>query len=435
MEEKNEWHLLKYTLFAENPENKNEIYCVNLLSGTYFILNREEFNFLFKLSSLDSKSEILKKFIQQGIVINFDEKALMETLARKSCNPSNFVKLTICPTLACNFNCPYCFENHKSGKMSEETQNDIINFLEKTNKKIKTLFVTWYGGEPLLAVDIIQSLSRKLINFSEKNNISYNSNIITNGYLLNQKIADTLKELKVSHYQITLDGIGETHDKTRHLANGNPTFDKIIDNLHNIKIEGNISIRHNIHKGNIKDSKNLELFIQKLKEETGNNIRYYGVPVAGNDVADTREEKVEILSNEEKMKIEAIKDSKHFSRASGHFCGSQTFEFLTIDNEGRLYKCWEDVDKPERSFGNIKTWNFNNPLYSSTNPNPLLNYINTAGVLNDLECQNCILLPLCKGGCPNKRLYYRKKCAAYKDNPEVFVLELIKRLNKNKKIS
>ena len=72
------WHLLKYALFAENPDNKEEIYCVNLLSGTWFTLNREEFLLLFKINELEKDVLKFKKLIQQGIVINFDEVELMK---------------------------------------------------------------------------------------------------------------------------------------------------------------------------------------------------------------------------------------------------------------------------------------------------------------------------------------------------------------------
>jgi len=428
------WHILKYAIFAENPNDNNEIYCVNLLSGTCFSLSHEEFSLLFKFNQLQDDNSILKKFIQEGIVINFDEKAMMEVLSRKACSFSKSLKITICPTLDCNFNCPYCFENHKKGKMSLETQDNIIKLIENiyNYNKIKFLSVTWYGGEPLLGIDIIDSLSQRIIDFTTKNNINYNSNIITNGYLLDQRKVDILTKAKVNKYQITLDGIEETHDKTRHLINGNPTYHTIINNLYNIRLNGQISIRHNVYEENWQDIEKLKNIIKDLKEKTGNNVVYYAVPVAANDIAEKRGTQVDLLNTCRSSKIEITKDIKNFSKAKGHYCGAQTLSFIVVDHEGRLYKCWEDVDKPERSFGNITNWNFNDPLYSAKNPNPLLNYINTAGVLDDKECQNCDFLPICAGGCPNKRLYYKKKCVAYKNTPEEFVLEFVKKFNLNR---
>ncbi len=71
------------------------------------------------------------------------------------------VGLTICTTMGCNFDCPYCFENHKAGKMSAEVQDDVVALAERMldAAQRKALSVTWFGGEPLLAPDVIEALS------------------------------------------------------------------------------------------------------------------------------------------------------------------------------------------------------------------------------------------------------------------------------------
>lgn len=76
--------------------------------------------------------------------------------------PGGAVCITICPTLACNFECPYCFEDRGRGKMAPEIQDDIVRLAERMldASKAKKLAITWFGGEPLMATDVIEALSK-----------------------------------------------------------------------------------------------------------------------------------------------------------------------------------------------------------------------------------------------------------------------------------
>ena len=90
--------------------------------------------------------------------------------------------------------CPYCFEKHRRKKMSKKVQNDILNFIERTIRftKVDKIYITWFGGEPLLAYDVIDSLSQRMIELANKWKIQYSASIVTNGFLLTQKIVDML---------------------------------------------------------------------------------------------------------------------------------------------------------------------------------------------------------------------------------------------------
>ncbi len=43
------------------------------------------------------------------LIANFDELAVIEARSRAITGFSNTLSLTICPTMGCNFDCPYCF--------------------------------------------------------------------------------------------------------------------------------------------------------------------------------------------------------------------------------------------------------------------------------------------------------------------------------------
>jgi uncharacterized protein len=104
-----------------------------------------------------------------------------------------------------------------------------------------------------------------------------------------------------------------------------------------------------------------------------------------------------------------------------------------IDEQGRLHKCWEDADKPEHSFGAAARWDPKDPIGTADAPDNLTRYLNTALPNGDPECRECVWLPVCAGGCPNKRLYRRKQCLPFKNDPEKYVLALYGRIGKEKK--
>jgi uncharacterized protein len=431
-----EWHLSKYILTARMPDDEDLFAVINLFSGTCTILRFPEVLLLSALERLDPESPVMKRFIKQGIVVNFDEQAALESMARGACAFPKTVNLTICPTMGCNFDCPYCFENHKSGKMSAEVQDDVIDLAERMLEVsgAKKLSITWFGGEPLLAPDVIESLSERLTALAEEKGVDYRASIITNGYLLDQKTVDLLDHAKVTRYQITLDGIGALHDKTRHLAGGGPTFDRIIGNLRSLKIHGHVNIRHNMHAENLPEMAELRKFVSELAEASGNDLRYYPALVRDNDAAENRGKQVGLLCGGDSAEIGILHDVDRFSHGRGHFCGANILWCTVIDAQGRLNKCWEDVDKPEHSYGSAAKWDPKDPFRTADNPDMLTVYLNTSGALDDPECRECCWLPACRGGCPNKRLFYSRECLPYKEEPQAYVLKVTEqKLKKNKK--
>lgn len=123
-----------------------------------------------EVETLDENHPILKRFRDRGLIVHFDELEALSTNARAACSANDRVSLTVCPTMGCNFDCPYCFENHRPGRMSPQTQDEVTamaeRMLEASNAKM--LEVTWFGGEPLLMPDIIEALTGRLTALAEQ---------------------------------------------------------------------------------------------------------------------------------------------------------------------------------------------------------------------------------------------------------------------------
>lgn len=335
--------------------------------------------------------------------------------------------LVIAPTMACNMACEYCFEGNKKGRMSDDTIKEIEAFIKKSADSIGRFDVTWYGGEPLLAMDIIERLSRKFLDLGKEHRFAYNADIITNGYLFTPETVDRLVEWHVGVAQVTLDGPARHHNHKRRLKNGGPSFETIIENLKYSVEKLNISIRINV------DEKfNIELLGELLDQLTEAGLRdkallYFEFLEPINSVCaniaetchTTRDfSNVEVdyyrLLLEKNFKIDKLPSPMMM------YCLTQCLSGFALDPDGDLYRCLNTVGDKAKSIGNIREKiNYMHPNFLSFfrfNP------------FEDSECRECNILPLCLGGCPMKRaergLTKDELCDSWKYNlPEM--LEVI----------
>lgn len=90
---------------------------------------------------------------------SIDEKAILKYEQLCSRYSRSHLSLVIAATSNCNFRCVYCYERSvlRASTMSEATQEAIVKFVESEAPHLESFTVTWYGGEPLLALDIIES--------------------------------------------------------------------------------------------------------------------------------------------------------------------------------------------------------------------------------------------------------------------------------------
>ena len=428
------WHVSRYNLSAPVPDSKM-VAIANLFKGSCAEYNPIEMFLLSVLEELDENHPIIERFAKRGVICRFDELAALEAMGRAACAGAHGVGLTICPTMGCNFDCPYCFENHFARKMTQEVQDDVVALAGRMldASGAKSISVTWFGGEPLLAPDVIESLSERLMALAGERGGEYGASIITNGYLLSQDLADMLGRCKVDSAQITIDGLGATHDATRYLRGGGPTFERIVANLRECKLPFKVRVRHNVHEGNRAEIDELEAFIAKLAEESGNEIFYYPAPVSGSGVADERGKQVGLLCGDDASEVSIKQEAGRFHSGRGHYCGAHSIWSVGIDEKGNLQKCWEAVDKPQVSFGTAHDWDPADPMGTASKADNLTMYLNTACPVPDDECRECAWLPMCAGGCPHKRLFEGRQCVAFKDDPEGYVLALHARIGEEKK--
>ena len=183
-------------------------------------------------------------------------------------------QLIILPTEKCNFRCTYCYEDFQIGKMKEPVQKSLERFLDRRVHELTELSLHWFGGEPLLAKQVVLRISSYASRLCEQYGVSLVGGLTTNAYVLTPELFSQLLSYEQRFFQITFDGWGEGHDALRKLANGRGSFDRIWENLcatKQVPEHFGIQIRIHVRRDN-RDS--IEMLLANLAREFGDDPRY-----------------------------------------------------------------------------------------------------------------------------------------------------------------
>lgn len=132
-------------------------------------------------------------------------------------------------------------------------------------KKIKNLFLSFFGGEPLLRFEVIVkpfiSYTRDMC---KDHNVDLYIDITSNGVLMTDDVINDLLSLELNNtplFQITLDGNRKEHNKVKFTKNGRGTYDIIINNIKNA-LKAGIPINNRLNY----TQKNIDSLIDVLDE-------------------------------------------------------------------------------------------------------------------------------------------------------------------------
>lgn len=383
----------------------------NSASGATALLEREEAAILESASGGEKVEEnhTSKDLIYGGFLVDtrLNELEALETeYTAQRFDPQTMI-LTIAPTLACNFGCDYCFQgvNKPTGKMSEQVQDEVMRFFGRFVGNIKKMHIAWYGGEPLLAQDVIERLSDIVIPICKDRGIIYDAMIVTNGYGLNSQAAKSLSVRQVKTAQVTLDGAEDYHDQRRCLLGGQGTYDRIISNLWGVINETllRVVIRINIDSRNVSGVMGLLNSLASQGFGGRRNFSVYFAPVEAitkgcHSVASgcmTKKDYATVETGLYRRAHELGFSSLPYPGRFRGICGAVRPNSFVVVPNGDLHKCWDTVSMPNMKVGSVfapellatdkrvQTWSTWTPFQNET-------------------CRSCKILPMCAGSCAHK---------------------------------
>ena len=147
--------------------------------------------------------------------------------------------ITFQVTEACNLRCAYCYQICKSKEIMDlETAKKLVDYIlsdEYFNQSpVIGVIIEFIGGEPFLAIDLIDQICEYFINeMLRKNHIwlkHFRFNITTNGTLyFDNKVQNFIHKYKdFLSLTVTVDGCKELHDKCRVFDDGSGSYDLAI---------------------------------------------------------------------------------------------------------------------------------------------------------------------------------------------------------------
>ena len=310
----------------------------------------------------------------------------------------------------CNLRCSYCFASTgdfggERKLMTPEVGKKAIDYLLKYSGDRHNLEMDFFGGEPLMAFDVV----KEVVEYARSKEKEYNKNfrftITTNGMLLTDDKIDYINK-EMYNVVLSLDGRKEVNDRMRFCVNGSGSYDIILPKFQKLvqkRGDGQYYVRGTFTKYN-KDFTNdvLHFFDQGFEQISIEPV----VTDPKLPYALTEEDLPEVFAEYEKLAkviIEKRKNGEFFNffhfmidldqgpcaikRLSG--CGAG-HEYLAVAADGDLYPCHQFVGNKDFLMGNV---------YEGKLDEKIRKYFEDSNIYTKDKCRNCFAKFYCSGGC------------------------------------
>lgn len=163
-----------------------------------------------------------------------DSPGLAQSLAEMDLRP-HATTITLHVSHACNISCKYCFAlggsyGGKPELMTWDTARQAVVWLLAISEESRRCQIDFFGGEPLLALDLMKETVAYARAEAEKRDIHIEFGITTNGTLLEGDALEFLMQEDIG-IMVSVDGAKEDHDNLRKFHNGDDTFDIVAENV------------------------------------------------------------------------------------------------------------------------------------------------------------------------------------------------------------
>ncbi len=311
----------------------------------------------------------------------------------------------------CNLSCQYCFAGKgkykgKAEYMSFDVAKHAVDFLIKNSGNRKILEMDFFGGEPLMNLDVVKQTVAYAKEEGEKAGKTFLFTLTTNGVLLNKETADYLNA-EMENVVLSLDGRKCVHDGVRKTVNGKGSYEVIIENIKNFIAQR--GEKHYYVRGTF-TNKNLDFGndVLALADVGAKHISLEPVVldekdelyIGKKDLPAIREEyrRLARVYLERRKNGQKLFNFFHFAidleggvclkkRVSA--CGAGN-EYFSVTPNGDIFPCHQFADKPNYKMGNVFEGKINEGIRA---------IFKNSSLYTKEKCKDCFAKYHCSGGC------------------------------------
>lgn len=302
----------------------------------------------------------------------------------------------------CNLRCEYCYLPHHPLDMSLETGKAALEatFRSALTHNFAEVKIKYAGGESLLRFPFVVALHQYAQVLANQYNLCLDGVILTNGTLLTTEIIRTMQDLKL-RLMISLDGLGEVHDRQRFYANKRDSYEDVrrsIELALNFGLVPDISIT--VSGRNVEELPNLIGWILERNLPFSLNFYRENNFSASNEDLKLEEQKMisgmlaafQVIAAQipRRNLLASLVDRANLAVSHRHTCGVGK-SYLVFNHLGQVSKCQMAISNP------VTTAKAKDPLN--------LIRLDAHGIQNlSVEekegCRGCEWKYWCTGGCP-----------------------------------
>lgn len=428
-----------YNVFS--AEFNEKILVFNTSKDRMLLLSKKVFEKYIAKNIIPTDINLLEKFIKGGVVVDENKDEINSVLLenKQAVIKNKTLSLIIFPTANCQLGCVYCGQVHFPIKLNEKFYTDITKKVTSLIANKKHLNIGWFGGEPLLGIEIIEKLTPVFKKIAEKHNCTYGASATTNALLLNKRNVISLLENNVKDITISIDGTEGFHDERRPTKGGKGSFKVIMKNLkdlfafvkNNKSSFSELMIRINVDKYN---KEGVVPLLKQLKEIGCQGIvsEWDIAPIHswGNDADKRSLSEKEFADFHMDVMIKLLEmgliDKISLPNRNKIVCQAVINDSYYIDPFGKVYDCSEYP-----LIRNSLSYSIGDVSEETTVLNEKRTFNNWYDQLKKYPCYECKLLPVCAGGCPKAWKENYPACPTIHQNIDEYLVLSYLTLTKN----